>query len=96
MNKFYVRCRVCHTRHTFKKHPDDYIRLPLCRNCGKTNKGFLVVKPYKQITCYCLGYPYPHRYLSPNCLERVIAENTGVDWREYRSGKNPNHGVLRK
>lgn len=55
-----------------------------------------MVKPYKQITCYCLGYPYPHRYLSPNCLERVIAENTGVDWREYRSGKNPNHGVLRK
>jgi len=42
--KFYVRCRNCWGRRTFKCHPDEYLRPPACRHCGMTEKHILKVK----------------------------------------------------
>lgn len=72
--KCYVRCRACHARRVLKKHPLLYLRLPLCKSCGTNYKGYLVVKPTITVTCYCNGYHFPHRYLSPRCNDRVVAE----------------------
>lgn len=91
--KYYVRCRTCQARRVFKRHPDSYIRLPKCKTCGTSHKGYLVVKKPKSITCYCFGYPYPHRYLSPNCIERVVAINTDQNWQIFKT-QPPVHGVI--
>lgn len=93
--KYYVRCRTCIARRVFKRHPDEYIRLPLCKTCGTNHKGYRVVKLTKTITCYCNGYPYPHRYLSPQCNERTIAEVNGEDWTIYKCGFWPLNGIIR-
>lgn len=77
-------------------HPLRYLRLPKCKVCGTCDKGYTVVKIYPQITCRCMGYPYPHRYLSPECLERTIAINCDIDWTIYKGGKCPVNGVIRK
>lgn len=91
-----VRCRRCKARRVLSKHPDDYVRLPLCGTCGTRDKGYLVVKLTKTITCSCMGYPYPHRYLSPNCIERVVAEINEQDWSIFKKGDCPINGVLRR
>ena len=76
--------------------PLQYLRLPKCKGCGTSDKGYRVVKIYEQITCKCMGYHFPHRYLSPNCLERTIADNCGIDWKIYKGGFNPLNGVIRR
>lgn len=95
--KYYVRCRNCKARRVFKRHPDQYFRLPKCKTCETNHKGYLVGKPTITITCYCNGYHFPHRYLSPNCNERSYAEAAGIDWRKvFKTGNNCINGIIRK
>lgn len=65
--RFNVRCRNCRARHKFAKHPDDYVRLPKCRNCGTNLSGFRIENPSRTVTCKCDSVPYPHRKLSSTC-----------------------------
>lgn len=67
--RFNVRCRVCEARHVFTQHPDHYQVKPKCRVCGQSERGFLVVIINKgQVTCWCIGYWFPHRKFSPKCV----------------------------
>jgi hypothetical protein len=38
-----VRCKNCYGRRTLNRHPDQYLRLPPCRNCHSKN-GYWVDK----------------------------------------------------
>lgn len=43
-------------------HPDDYVRQPKCRMCGK---GLLIIDRYRikvenKTPCKCWGYSFPH------------------------------------
>ncbi len=91
-----VRCRRCNARRVLSKHPLDYKNLPCCGTCGTKDKGYRVVKLTKTITCSCMGYPFPHRYLSPNCIERVVAENMDQDWSIFKKGDCAVHGVIKR
>lgn len=62
MNKFPCRCRKCQSRRTFRKHPEDYKREPLC-SCGGTYRvdTYRLNKEHLKYICRCNGVPYPHR-----------------------------------
>lgn len=71
-----VACRcnrfVCQARRRLPKHPDEYVRRPRCRRCGK---GFYRPDPYRTAGkehrkgCGCDGYSFPHRRGSKYCFQ---------------------------
>ena len=63
--RYHVRCKLCDARRVFKRHIDDYIRLPACRLCG--NRTWRPVKQKRTRTCVCDGYWFPHRWGSLYC-----------------------------
>lgn len=68
--KTHTRCQHCSARRALPKHPDEYIRLPKCGNCG--HRGYQVDKYRmagrdKQPTCHYDCRHYPHRAGSSVC-----------------------------
>jgi hypothetical protein len=77
------RCRQCQGRQTLARHPDDYERVPACRNCGAKRwrvDGWMLRRKTAGQSCRCgggghyvnakSGYGWPHRIGSPHCLRR--------------------------
>lgn len=78
--------KQCDARIVLAKRIDQYIRPPVCPNCGApiTYRDKEVKRRHKNETCYCHGYSHPHRKGSRYCDHN---ENlTEADWEErYRS-----------
>lgn len=71
---YHCRCRVCQARQVKPRHPDEYLRGPRCRQCGRVNT--LRVDKWAnnrwrwEKTCTCGGYHFPHRMGSRWCHYR--------------------------
>lgn len=71
--RYACRCQnsKCRARHSLPRHPDDYVRPRVCRNCGSALRldGYRQgqrCKPPRERTdpapvCQCDGAHYPHR-----------------------------------
>lgn len=77
MRKYYARCKNCDARRVLKKHLEDYLRIPKCRQCGdkRYRAGYPNFRKPKQRTCYCDGYYFPHRDGSGNCIDNPNRES---------------------
>ena len=74
------RCRGCKGRKTLTKHPDQYIRPPVC-SCGRSDWAVdhyrMRVGPKENKLCHCghvtslAGRPiHPHRWGCKGCFHR--------------------------
>lgn len=63
---FWTRCRKCEKRTVMARHPDSYVRQPICERCE--SRSWRVVKRNRQETCCCDGYHFPHRSGSKCCI----------------------------
>lgn len=86
-----VRCSRCEARRTLPRHPDEYVRLPPCRACGKA-AGYRVdrwrmaheVGQGAPKPCQCGAYSFPHRKGHGWCdyNARLTAEDMQTRWEE--------------
>lgn len=67
------RCTRCRGRVTLRHHPDWYIRRHHA-HCPRCRSDTLIVDQHRpsgaearRVTCYCTGYPFPHRRGSLLC-----------------------------
>ena len=53
----------CGKRKTLRRHIDDYIRRPVCPNCGEDRLKFdpSVRRQTMKQVCRCIGVRFPHR-----------------------------------
>lgn len=68
--KTHTRCQHCGARRALPMQPDEYLRIPKCRNCG--HRGFRVDRyrmagKDKTPTCHSDCYHFPHRQGSGDC-----------------------------
>jgi hypothetical protein len=86
MSRYHCRCskKACQTRRVFKRHPDEYVRLPKCTGCGGTKyrvDNWMNRRDTRKMACMCDGYIYHtrdvdttvwamHRKGSPYCWYR--------------------------
>lgn len=65
------RCRSCGARQVKAKHPDEYQRRIRCKSCGAFDSlridKWADGRGWRNKTCYCDGYHYPHRIQSEWC-----------------------------
>ena len=88
-----VRCnrRKCQARDRIKRPLEDYVRRPKCKACGGNLHSIDAIRwreIAKQDTCYCSGYPFPHRKGSLRFCDHhpdFGNEPSAEDWLQYQS-----------
>lgn len=92
MGAYHCRCTrtICQARQTKAMHPDEYVRAPRCKRCGK---GRLRIDKFRNTgrehagkTCHCCGYSFPHRRGSKWC-EHNPALTADMLRERYESGR---------
>lgn len=83
MAKHRYRCnsKTCRTRVTLRKRKEEYIKVPICKECGsnihsveKERRDYA-----KRVKCTCDGLHFPHQ--------------TGTKWCNYYKGEYDEHDL---